>query len=790
MTLKSLIPIVALALLMTPSLIGAIPVHELDGDGSSGDPWQIADCEDLGAVRDIYDEGYYYYILVADVDYADCIDPDPGLGYPGFMPIGTLSEPFEGVFDGQGHKISNLFIWLPTGNFVGLFGVTGPDAEIYDLVLEDVDVTGNIRTGGLVGLNTGHIEGVTVSGRVSGRNLKILGGTGGLAGGSRLLEESEGSIIDCHSSADVSGAISVGGLVGFNEDLIIGCSATGRVTGVPSFPPDGDIDGITATEDDIVDELGSVFIGGLVGRNGGFGVLGSGSGLIAESFATGQVTGSFYTGGFVGANLADPEFIDDIRDELILGLAVQEAGAGDEAMPGDSLLAFFEEEQPGEVNDILDAELQNAAQLSAEEITELAGIEIPEIPADYLEGEGISTAAGEGYELPSEPLGIIVNSYSRGDVDAYAFSGGFAGWNMGLIELAYSTGSITGYAHIAGFAAWNDFEIIMAFSTGGVDAEAGMDCPSIGGFAGVNTFVLLGFYNHDASNPDWCIGTDEGLSLCLRIDDNEPYFFDVADTSEMYEFLWDFEDVWDTIFDDTCYPPLQWQGFTDADGDGYAADGGMCPSDCDDSLSSVNPGAKERCSNGRDDDCDGRKDCRDRDCSHHNDCEEGGGEVIGYTFTAGPSGQPPAPPAPPVGAPKIAVDSHATEGDTLQAIITDAEGDPATGEATVTKPDGTVIILPIVDGKVQIPLDQAGTWTITYVDSEGRTAMATIAVAGKAAEPMDNPPLRENIVAPEEPEVIEMVPAAVAGAPGFEWLHIFAVLAVAAGVLVLWRYRD
>jgi hypothetical protein len=54
---------------------------------------------------------------------------------------------------------------------------------------------------------------------------------------------------------------------------------------------------------------------------------------------------------------------------------------------------------------------------------------------------------------------------------------------------------------------------------------------------------------------------------------------------------------------------------TDADDDGYAVEGGACgPVDCDDSKPGVNPGADEVCTNGIDDDCDGKIDAADNDC--------------------------------------------------------------------------------------------------------------------------------------------------------------------------------
>ena len=86
------------------------------------------------------------------------------------------------------------------------------------------------------------------------------------------------------------------------------------------------------------------------------------------------------------------------------------------------------------------------------------------------------------------------------------------------------------------------------------------------------------------------------------------------------------ENIWWINFDPAAGggAKTSWRGeCTDGDGDGYAAQGGLCgPADCDDSDPQVHPGAAEagNCSDVTDNDCDGLVDCADPDCFGPPDC--------------------------------------------------------------------------------------------------------------------------------------------------------------------------
>jgi len=172
------------------------------GVGTESDPYQITSGADLQLINSSFVFMDKHFILMADLD----------LSGVEMSPIGSDTQSFEGVFDGNGHVISNLAINLPGSNCVGLFGyLTG---EVKNLGLADVSIAGNWNVGGLIGYcNEGIIHKCFVSGEVRSEQDCI----GGLVG---YFEE--GSISQCFSSGMVSSdGHSVGGLIGWVRGGII-----------------------------------------------------------------------------------------------------------------------------------------------------------------------------------------------------------------------------------------------------------------------------------------------------------------------------------------------------------------------------------------------------------------------------------------------------------------------------------------------------------------------------------------------------------------------------------------
>ncbi len=231
------------------------------GTGEPNDPYQIATAADLIALGEEPNDYDKHFILTADIDFSD---------YPADQ-YNCISS-FSGVFDGNGHTISN-FTSIGEGHDAALFSyVRDPNAVIKNLGLVDPNV--QATTGGAGGLVGDLWEGCVQDCYVSGG--RILGNynVGGLVGYSR----STGKIIGCYSTAVVSGGSVVGGLVGVNGGTVWNCYSVAVVS----------CDGWGA--------------GGLVGRNGASLATGVQPGRIRNCYAGGAVQGNSSVGGLVGYN--------------------------------------------------------------------------------------------------------------------------------------------------------------------------------------------------------------------------------------------------------------------------------------------------------------------------------------------------------------------------------------------------------------------------------------------------------------------------------------------------------
>jgi filamentous hemagglutinin family protein len=230
-----------------------------------------------------------YYALGTNIDATATSGWNSGAG---FTPIGNLSTPFTGSFDGLGHTVSNLTINLPSALYVGLFGDASTGSMIQDVGLVGGSIIGVNRVGGMVGENDGAVSNSYATGSVSG-SYEI----GGLVG------QNDGTVSNSYATGAVNGisnAVIVGGMVGYNAGTISNSYATGFVNGGSVISGSDEIGGLVGANVGTVTNsyaAGSVngpyLVGGLVGYS---------NGTVSNSYATGSVTGTGDVGGLVGYN--------------------------------------------------------------------------------------------------------------------------------------------------------------------------------------------------------------------------------------------------------------------------------------------------------------------------------------------------------------------------------------------------------------------------------------------------------------------------------------------------------
>ncbi len=240
-----------------------LPVSSLfaGGNGTESNPYQISNVTQLQSMNEDLDA---HYILVNDINASETRTRNGGKG---FLPIGNSTNYFEGSLDGKGFYISGLSINRQNESFIGLIGFSNGTAQITNISLRDVDITGYYLIGGIAGTNLGLIKNSSVTGRISGY-YKI----GGIAGSSGIHHSiiDFGTINKCNVNVIINGLDSCGGIAGMsNYGTIEKCSSSGQINDIEN----------------------------LIARAGG--LIGSGSATVRSSFSTMEIYGNC-VGGCIG----------------------------------------------------------------------------------------------------------------------------------------------------------------------------------------------------------------------------------------------------------------------------------------------------------------------------------------------------------------------------------------------------------------------------------------------------------------------------------------------------------
>ena len=310
------------------------------GDGTFENPYQIATAEQLALLAyqtNNGDAGDAYYILTNDINLN-------GSNGQLWNPIGTVktdwtnpinpsigpSFPFRGVFNGNDHTVSDLYV--NDNDVLGLFGCI-QNAEVTNVIIEGQLILGSY-VGFVVGLSyDSNISGCTASGTIQAYGHKV----GGIAGHFVAENISNDTIFikDCVNNATITeGVFSLGGIAGYttmeNGNVVIkNCVNNGDIGEVSNTSYAG---GMVGEGDFILRDChnyGKIYAtscaGGMVGQGGNFGLI---QGCVNHE--SGEIRGEF-VGGIIGTAIftvmsccGNEALItgyghDSLADELLVG---------------------------------------------------------------------------------------------------------------------------------------------------------------------------------------------------------------------------------------------------------------------------------------------------------------------------------------------------------------------------------------------------------------------------------------------------------------------------------------
>lgn len=509
------------------------PVYAQYGGGGSGtaeDPYLINTAGQMNTIGTEPNDWDKHFKLMADIDLKD-------LGGSSFNLIGDASHPFKGVFDGNGHTISNL-TYVVTGNedpvddaviqYFGLFRyIDDPNAIIKNLSLVNPDVrpastcqkwvwvvgalAGSVGSGSIsnCSIEGGQVQGERMVGSLVGLNYGFISDcyttcTVGL-GEQRFLES-------IHPSFDERE--SFGGLVGINSGEISNCRAIGEVLGEKSVGGlAGETYGVISNSQSSGNVSGDAVIGGLVGES-------RRTSRLSNCCSTGHVSGRNIIGGLVGSTSKECH----IDTCYATGSISAEENAGG-----------------------------------------LVGLNEGDISACYATGLVLADANCAG-GLVGFNGGTIRMSCAHGFVTANDRIGGLVGFNFKedmflnydpVVTDSYARGSVSGQDLVGGLIGHNQGgTALRCYSTGRVKGTTGDSW--MGGLVSANSkggLVENSFWDTETSGVNHSEG---GMGKST------------AEMQNMWMYLnagWDFagekfngeEDVWKMCCGRLIYPKLAWE---------------------------------------------------------------------------------------------------------------------------------------------------------------------------------------------------------------------------------------
>ena len=229
-----------------------------------------------------------------------------GSNFRVWTPIG-IGLGFMGIFDGNGHTISGLYLNDDTRDGIGLFREIN-FGTVRGVGVIDSYIRGRELVGGIAGSNWGNVEYCYNVGTVVGTRI-----VAGVVGGGT------GTVENCYNTGNVSGISEVGGVIGFvnGSTKVINCYNTGDVSGTDYI---GGIGGASYGEVENCYNTGNVsgteYVGGVTGYYGGDGDVTSCYYLAGT--ANGGINGADVSG---QAEVKDAEWFDEYPICRVVGFS-------------------------------------------------------------------------------------------------------------------------------------------------------------------------------------------------------------------------------------------------------------------------------------------------------------------------------------------------------------------------------------------------------------------------------------------------------------------------------------
>ena len=373
------------------------------------------------------------------------------------------SHPVGGLMGVNSGTVSNC---NSTGNMVGS-QVGGLVGNNYGTVSNSY-ASGTTKgtgwySGGLVGMNYGDVSDCFATGNVSGRN--------GIAG---LVGRNDGRISSCYATGNANGTGDyIGGLVGYNfEGTISDCNSTGTVTG-------------------------NLSIGGLIGWNNG--IVTNSHYNIDEVLINGcnQLT----IGGIYG-----DQYLDWISNDLTLKISEYSFTL----VPSGSYFDISNVQGIKDLLGFADVKGYRFRIASDIDLTENPGLYIPYFGSLEFDGKNhtisnmdldldfVSNIGMIGCNQGGTIRNIRVNGYIAGEENV----GGLVGYNLGMMSNCVTSVNISGSSSVGGLIGYNSHATISnCGSSGNVEGHEW-----IGGLVGENYCTLSNCFTTGSVVGDTFVG--------------------------------------------------------------------------------------------------------------------------------------------------------------------------------------------------------------------------------------------------------------------------------------------